>query len=263
MGKLDEFLVTSADILRTAFGTSKKEIFTSAIIVAGGHSSRMGGNVTKQMMLISGIPVVAHTLIAFEQSERISEIVVAAKEDEIPLYHNFAVKYGITKLSSVVAGGETRQESVLNAFNVTSPKAKYVAVHDGARCLITTKEIEKVLDAAIKYGAATAAVRTVDTVKIADKNGFIERTEDRNYVWNAQTPQIFGRNLYCAAAVTAKEAGFEATDDNSLVERIGYKVKLVECSKENIKITRPCDIKTAERIMLDRKEAKESEKCSE
>ena len=255
MGKLDDVLAAGADILRTALGTNGKDVFTSAIIVAGGHSSRMGGYVTKQMMLVCGVPVVVHTLLAFERSERISEIVIAAKEDEIPLYRDFAVKYGITKLTNVVAGGDTRQESVLCGFNATSPKTKFVAIHDAARCLITTSEIEKVLDAAIKYGAATAAVKTVDTVKIADAKGFIERTEDRNYVWNAQTPQIFGRNLYCAAAETAKDADFKATDDNSLVERIGYKVKLVECSKENFKITRPEDIKTAERIMSEREKA--------
>lgn len=263
MGKLDEILVTTSDIIRTAFGTSKKDVFTSAVIVAGGNSTRMGGDITKQLMLVLGIPVVVRTLLAFERSERISEIIVAAREDEIPVYRDFAVKYGITKLKNVVAGGATRQESVLCGFNATSPMTKYVAIHDAARCLITTSEIEKVLDAAIKYGAATAAVRTVDTVKIADKNGFIDRTEDRNYVWCAQTPQIFGRNLYCAAAETAKEAGFCATDDNSLAERIGYKVKLVECSKENFKITHPDDIKNAERILSEREAQKETRKCSE
>lgn len=259
MGKLDDFLRGAASVFHAAAGTSGKNVFTSAVIAAGGHSARMGGDTTKQMMNLIGMPVIAHTLLAFEHAECISEIVVAAKEDEIPLYYEFADKYGITKLSAVTAGGETRQISVYNAFLKTSEKAKFVAFHDGARCLVTPDDIEKVFRAAVKYGAASAAVRAVDTVKIADKNGFIERTEDRNFVYMAQTPQIFGRNLYCAAAVTAREDGFEATDDNSLAERIGYRVKLVECSPENLKITRPDDLKNAERILLERR--KKAEKC--
>ena len=252
MGKLTDFLTAAANVLHTVTGNLKENKFTSAIIVAGGSSLRMGGETTKQMTLLCGIPVVVHTLLAFEKCERINEIIVVAKEDELPLYDGFKHTYGLSKLASVVKGGSTRQESSLMGFDATSPKADYVAIHDAARCLITSEEIVKTLDGAIKYGAASASVGVVDTVKIVDEHGFAYKTEDRNHVRLAQTPQIFSRNLYCAAAYTAKEEGFDATDDNMLVERIGRKIKMIDCSKDNIKITRPEDLKKAERILCER-----------
>lgn len=261
MGKLADFFKTTADILHIASGNSRDKIFTSAIIVAGGSSLRMGGDRTKQMMLVCGSPVVAHTLLAFEKCNRINEIIVVAKEDEIQLYDELKAKYCISKLTKVVKGGETRQASALCGFDATSPKADFVAIHDAARCLVTCEDICRVLDAAIKYGAASASVGVSDTVKIVDNNGFSVRTEDRSFVRLAQTPQIFGRNLYCAAAYTAKEECFEATDDNMLAERIGHKVKMVETSRENFKITFPEDVKKAETILLSRR--KEHDQCSE
>lgn len=262
MNKLSDFLKASADILHAVAGNSKQNKRTSAIIVAGGSSLRMGGDKTKQMMLLSGKPLVVHSLLAFQGCERISEIIVVAKEDEVSLYEKFREEFGITKLSKTVKGGDTRQQSALCGFEAVSPKADFVAIHDAARCLIEVADIEKVLDAAIKYSAASASVSVVDTVKIVDSKGFAIRTEDRNFVKLAQTPQIFSRNLYSAAAYTAKEEGFETTDDNMLAERIGYKVKMVECSAENIKITHPDDIIRAEKILSERKERLEK-KCSE
>ena len=253
MGKLSDFLGAAADILHTASGNSKEKKFTSAIIVAGGSSLRMGGEKTKQMMLINKIPVVVHTLLAFEKCVRINEIIVVAKKDEIPLYDDFKIRYNVSKLRATVEGGETRQQSALCGFEAVSPKADFVAIHDAARCLVEISDIEKVLDEAIKYGAASASTSVFDTVKIVDRKGFTIRTEDRTAVRLAQTPQIFGRNLYCAAAYTAKEEGFEATDDNMLAERIGYKVKMVDCSRNNIKITLPDDISKAEKILEERK----------
>lgn len=250
---LSNILKSTAELFRTITGTDKTKKFTSAIILAGGSSSRMGGDTTKQLMLVCGIPIVAHTLIAFEKCDRINEIIVVAREDEIPLYKDISAMYGITKLTKTVCGGDSRQRSALNGFNAVSPKCDYVALHDAARCLITGDDIEKVLDSAIKHKAAIAATKAVDTVKIADKNGFVERTEDRNFVWLAATPQIFSRNLYCAAAYTADEAAFETTDDSMLAERIDHKVKLVETSKNNLKITTPDDIEKATYILEKRR----------
>lgn len=252
MGKFTDFLKTAGEVLNSLTGHRKK-LFTSAVIVAGGSSLRMGGDVTKQMMLVNSLPVVVHTLLSFEKTEEISEIIVVAKEDEIPLYDGFAKKYGITKLKSTVKGGGTRQESALCGFNAISPKADFVAIHDAARCLVTSEDITRVLREAEKYGAASASTSVVDTVKIVNKNGFVVRTEDRATVKLAQTPQVFKRNLYCAAAYTARDEGFEATDDNMLIERIDFPVKLVECSADNIKITHPSDIEKAERILNNRK----------
>lgn len=261
MADINKIFSTLGDLFHTAGGNKRDSYFASAIIAAGGSSTRLGGDVTKQMMTICGLPVIVHTLLAFENCPRISEIVVVAKEDEIDRYSDFAREHGITKFKVAVKGGSTRQESVLNGFNATNEKADFVAIHDGARCLITPEEIDKVLLAAYKYGAATASVSAFDTVKLADSKGFISETVDRTKVRLAQTPQVFGRTLYCAAAYTAREEGFEATDDCMLCERINQKIKLVECSRENIKITTAQDIKTAERILSGRKEV-EGE-CSE
>ena len=261
MADINKIFSTLGDFFHTAGGNKRDSYFVSAIIAAGGSSTRLGGDVTKQMMTICGLPVIVHTLLAFENCPRISEIVVVAKEDEVDRYADFAREHGITKFKVAVKGGSTRQESVLNGFNATNEKADFVAIHDGARCLITPEEIDKVLLAAYKYGAATASVSAFDTVKLADSKGFISETVDRTKVRLAQTPQVFGRTLYCAAAYTAREEGFEATDDCMLCERINQKIKLVECSRENIKITTAQDIKTAERILSGRKEV-EGE-CSE
>ncbi len=258
MAALDGIFRSVGDLLRTAGGNNRDRYFVSAIIAAGGSSTRLGGDTTKQLMTVAGLPVIVHTLLAFERCPRISEIIVVAREDEVSLYRPFAEKYGITKFKKAVAGGATRQESVLNGFNASYEKADFVAIHDGARCLITPEEIDRVLLAAYKYGAATASVSAFDTVKIANSKGFIEETVDRSRVRLAQTPQVFRRILYCAAAYTAKEEGFEATDDCMLCERIDQRIKLVECSRENLKITTAEDIKTAERILSERDAAKGS-----
>ena len=261
MADIKKICSVLGDLFHTAGGNKRDRYFVSAVIAAGGSSTRLGGDTTKQMMTLCGLPVIVHTLLAFENCPRISEIVVVAKEDEVDRYAGFARQYGITKFKVAVKGGSTRQESVLNGFNATNEKADFVAVHDGARCLITPEEIENVLLSAYKYGAATASVSAFDTVKIADSKGFISETVDRAKVRLAQTPQVFKRNLYCAAAYTAREEGFEATDDCMLCERINQRIKLVECSRENLKITTAEDIKAAERILAQRKEVKGE--CSE
>ena len=147
--------------------------------------------------------------------------------------------------------------SVLKGLDAVSSKSKFVAIADGARCLTTPDQIDIVCHTAYKYKAATAAHRSTDTVKIADKKGFIESTADRNMVWLAQTPQVFKTNLYRSAAYTAFKKGFEATDDNSLVENIKYPIRLVECGAQNIKITTREDLCLAEAILQDRKRVEE------
>ncbi len=240
-----------ANLLRTVSGSDKRIRPTSAIIVAAGSSSRMGetGGVTKQHMELWEMPVVVRSILEFEKCELISEIIVVARADELAIYDEYKIKYGFSKLKAVVPGGKTRQESVMCGFEAISPSSVFVAIHDGARCLVTTDIIEKVCLAAYRYRAATAATAVRDTVKLADKHGFIDSTVDRNIVWLAQTPQVFYVPLYRAAAYNAKEQEFDATDDNSLVERIQNPVKLIECGRENIKITTPDDLRLAEQIL--------------
>ena len=138
-------------------------------------------------------------------------------------------------------------------MNLVDKKSKFVAIADGARCLITPDQINSVCRAAYKYKAATAAHRSTDTVKIADKKGFIDSTADRNTVWLAQTPQVFRTKLYRAAAYSALKDGVKGTDDNSLVEFIGHPIRLVECGSQNIKITTQEDMAIAEGVLKSRR----------
>ena len=241
-----------AGILRAVSGSPHPKNFTSAVIAAAGLSERFGGDVTKQMTTLCGVPLLIHTLRAYEASDCIHEIIIVAKTSELAAWQKLCEAHGITKLSRIVEGGYTRQESVLRGFEAIDKRAKFVAIADGARCLITPERITEVCRAAYKYKAATAAHRSTDTVKIADKKGFIGSTTDRDTVWLAQTPQVFKTKLYRAAAYTALKKGFAATDDNSLVENVGHPIRLVECGAQNIKITTREDLAVAEGVLCDR-----------
>ncbi len=221
--------------------------YNSAIIVAGGSSSRIGGDKTKQLVPILGIPTVVRTVSVFEKCKFINEIIVVAKCDEIPLYEDWKKEYCWKKVSKIVSGGADRQESVLNGFKSISDKSEFVYIHDGARCLVTEEMIKKVGHAACIHGAAIAAQKASDTVKLAD--GKKLSTPDRSSVWLAQTPQVFMTEMYRAAAYSAKKSKLTATDDASLCEALGFAVQPIDCGKENMKITSPCDFAIAEAIL--------------
>lgn len=244
-----------AQILRVLSGKPAIKNLTSAVILAAGSSSRMGGETTKQLMDLDGMPVVVHTLLAYEAADTIHEIIVVAREEEIPLYEQFKETYGITKLTKVVKGGETRQESARFGSDEVNPKAKFIAIADAARCLTTPGEIAKVCRQAYSWGAASAGVRATDTVKVVDKSAFVESTPDRPYVWIAQTPQIFQVQIYRAAAYACRDEGFNGSDDNSLVEHLHIPVKMVRTHRENIKVTEPWDLLFAKAVLDARKAA--------
>lgn len=243
-------LSTIADALRASVGTDMAPA-TSAVIVAAGNSTRMGKGVSKQLLKVAGVPVLARTLHAFAQSGYIDEIILVTRASDMRDITLLLTKYGIKKPVRLVVGGATRADSVKRGVEAISKKAKFVAIHDGARCLITPQMIKKVLRAAYLHRAATAACTVHDTVKIATKRGFIERTENRDLVWLAQTPQVFDVNLYRAALANVKDESL--TDDNQLIESIGYPVKLVDCGADNLKITRPEDLPRAEAVLAQRR----------
>ncbi len=252
-----------AGILRAVAGTPDPKNFTSAVICAAGSSTRMEklmGEPRKQFMELCGLPVVARTLLAYEAANTIHEIIVVAREDEIPLYANFRETYGLTKLTKIVKGGATRQESARLGSDEVDERCKFIAVADAARCLTTSEEIQKVCHAAYQWGAASAGVKATDTVKLCDKSAFIESTPDRDYVWLAQTPQVFSITIYRTAAYVCRDDEITATDDNSMAEYIRVPVKMVACSRENIKITEPADTVFAEAILEMRK--REAEKAA-
>lgn len=244
-----------AGILRTIAGKPHPKHFTSVVICAAGSSTRMGEGTSKQLMELEGLPVVVRTLQAYEASDCVHEIIVVAKEDEIPLYDNVKEAYGITKLTKVVKGGATRQESARFGSDEVDKRCKYIAVADAARCLTTPEEINRVIHAAYQWNAASAGIKAADTVKVCDKSAFVDYTPERKLVWLAQTPQVFEINLYRAAAYVCRDEKFEATDDNQMAEHIRVPVKMVECSRENIKITEPADLVFAKAVLAVRKEA--------
>lgn len=248
---MSEKLTAIAEGLRAAVGKWKDRT-TAAIIVAAGSSTRMGGAIPKQFMPLNGIPAVVRTLRAYEEAEYVSFIVVVARPGDRERYLEYKEKFNLTKLRDIVEGGATRQESVLHGIETIGESAKYVAIADGVRPLITPRAIDTVCLAAYRYGAASAAFRATDTIKTADKHGFVTGTIDRTTVWNATTPQAFDINIYRAAAYHALDTKFVATDDNSLVENIDRPVKLVDCGKENLKLTEPTDVCIAEALLARR-----------
>jgi 2-C-methyl-D-erythritol 4-phosphate cytidylyltransferase len=241
-----------ADVMRAANG-KKKYKPTSAVIVAAGGSTRMGG-IDKQFMPVCGMPVLAHTVKSFEDCPAIGEIIIVTRPESVEKITELCREHGFLKVKEVVIGGADRQESVWNGFSKIDDRSEFVAIHDGARCLITPEQIEKIVLEAYRCGAATAATRATDTVKIAEKGAYISDTCDRNKVWLAQTPQVFDADLYRAATYLAGEANFKATDDCMLAEHMKFnQVKLVECGKYNMKITTPDDVIIAEAILASRK----------
>lgn len=232
-----------------AFGSGKSH-FTSAIILCAGASTRFGAN--KQTTMVLSKPAVARTIDAFEKCEKINEIILVVPKDNLLSFQDIVAENDYAKISGIVTGGETRQLSAMRGLKHVSAKAKYIAVHDGARCLVTPEIIENVLADAIDFGCATAATRVTDTVKLSDEDGFIKKTVDRSNLWNVQTPQIFEAESYKSASYVAWEKGIEVTDDCMLAEYAGLSVKLTETGKDNIKITYPEDVALAEHILLKR-----------
>ena len=230
----------------------KMNNFVSAVIVSAGNSSRMGG-VNKQFLEINNIPVIAHTIKVFEASDLIDEIVVVTRECDIDSIKNLVSQYGFKKVSDVVIGGETRQLSVYNGVINTNKNADFVAIHDGARPLVTEKVIANTLYKAFECGAAATGVKVKDTVKQVNDNDDIVRTPDRAYLRFIQTPQVFSKSLYLDAVNTVENSR-DFTDDCMLIEAYGKIVKFVDGDYENIKITTPEDVELALNYLNKRRE---------
>ena len=230
---------------------------TSAVILAAGDSKRMG-NVNKLFYRINGIPVLAHSLIAYQKCPLIREIVVVAKPADFYRIQDMKRKYGISKMTHLVAGGETRQESAKNGIEKLGDEVKYVAIADGARCLTTPTQITKVCLSAYKQMASCAAHKVTDTVKRATVLHNTTETVARDNLWEMQTPQVFHTAIYKAAMIKAEDNKLQATDDATLIENLGYRVHLIECGIGNIKITTMEDIPLAEAVIDYRNRKKQS-----
>lgn len=221
---------------------------TSVIIVCAGKSTRMGG-VNKILLPLGKRLVIGVTMQAFQKCESVAEIIIVAREADIPAIKAEAEAAGITKLRACTTGGDTRQASVINGVKCISKGTDLVAVHDGARPLVKPEHIEKTIRDASVFGGATLGVPVKDTIKTVS-DGLITDTPPRKFLYITQTPQVFKRSLYFEGIDFALEHGLDFTDDCQLVEAIGGKVAMTVGDYTNIKITTPEDIKLAE-VMLE------------
>ena len=232
------------DITRQARKLLKLK-YCGAVIVAAGSASRMGG-IDKVMAPLGGEPMVVKSVRAFQECDAIREIVVVTRPDLIVPIRDLCS--GFDKVTAVVAGGKDRPESVSRGLNALSPKATLVAVHDGARPLISWQVIDRTVRAANTYGAAAPAIPVKDTIKLV-QGGVVKETPERKNLFAVQTPQVFDFDLLRGALKKAAEDKAEITDDCSAVERMGMSVKIVEGDERNLKITTPIDLTIAKMLL--------------
>ncbi len=222
---------------------------TSALIVAAGSSVRFGGALPKQFRTLAGKPLLVWAIQRFEEAASIDDITLVVAKDQIQYtQEKVLAPYDFKKVIGVMAGGATRQESVLRGLESFSTSTRLIAIHDGARPLVSPVDIDAVVKEAATHKAAILATRVIETVKRV-KDGYILSTQDRNDLWTAQTPQVFEYSLIVAAHRRAAVAGQDATDDAALVETAGYKVCVVEATAPNLKITNREDMKLAEALL--------------
>ena len=222
---------------------------TSAIIVAAGQGSRMGPNIDKLFLEVSGAPVVAHTWERLDETESIDEIVLVIRDGLKSAFEELATTLEIQKPYRFVFGGKERQDSVWNGLLAISPSASIVAIQDGARPCTPAELIEATIDAARETGAAVAAQRVTDTIKQSDDGKIIARHLDRSRLWAVQTPQTFRVDVIRKALAAVREKGLLVTDDTAACELIGQPVRLVESTKPNPKVTVPADLHYIELLL--------------
>lgn len=229
---------------------NKRLPYCAAVIVAGGSSERFGSD--KLFAEIDGKPVLGMTLETFAAADCIQEIILVVRESILERAARLARAYGCGKVKLVVPGGKTRALSSYAGVMSTSKKTKLIAIHDGARPLVSEEVIEQTLWAAHRHIAAAPAIAVRDTIKIA-RDSLVESTPDRSTLFAVQTPQVFQADIIRAALVNAVQNDLSITDDCAAAEAIGTPITLTQGSEENIKITTPMDLAIAEQIVSRRK----------
>ncbi len=222
----------------------------SAIIVAGGKGIRMNSKVRKQYLSIEDRPILAHTLLPFASCSMINNIYLVVPEEDFDFcYEQILSSFNLKKEIHLIPGGTERQDSVYNGLMAVDSKDGIVVIHDGVRPFVPPDLIEECIKGAEEFGACIPGIPAFDTLKQVSKQGYIETTLPRDIVWLAQTPQAFQYDLITEAHKTAKHDRYMGTDDASLAERIGKKVKMITGSPRNIKITNKEDIAIARAII--------------
>ncbi len=234
-----------------------KNKFT-AIVLAGGKGSRMNTTIAKQYLLLAGKPVLYYSLACFQQSGPIEDIILVVGDgQEDYVREQITEKYQLTKVRRIVPGGKERYDSVRNGLNALQEEkecGQYVLIHDGARPFLTQEIIDRICREVLTEKACAVGMPVKDTIKITDTEGYVASTPDRRTVWQVQTPQAFDLNLIREAYQnwedSGEKSGFCITDDAGMVERFTeQKVKMVEGSYRNIKITTPEDLEIGERFL--------------
>ncbi len=224
-----------------------------AIVPAAGKGIRIGGAGVREKpyLLLGDKPILAHTLIALSNCEVIDEIVVVVSKSARSICQAEIIdKYGLHKVKKVVIGGPTRSDSVFNGLKELDRSHELVLIHDGNRPFVTKDMVNGVVEEVAKSCACILAVRIVPTIKEIDEDLKVVRTLERSRLWAVQTPQAFRRELILRAYESAGEQRSLVTDDSTLVERIGYKVKVIEGSRQNFKITTQEDLVAAEAFLF-------------
>ncbi|MCU0613612.1 MAG: 2-C-methyl-D-erythritol 4-phosphate cytidylyltransferase [Desulfobacterales bacterium] len=222
-----------------------------AIIVAAGAGVRMKTPMRKQYLLLQDRPILAHTLSVFEKCSAISRIYLVVPEKDFDFVHTTILTCCCKKKEVIlVPGGKERQDSVFNGLGALDDDDKYIVVHDGVRPMILPKMIEDCLQGAFEYRACIMGLPARETIKQVNHDHFIQKTLSRDTLWLAQTPQAFEFDLLRRAHYQAKAENYHGTDDSSLVERLGIKVKMIPGNPCNIKITTPEDLLLAQSILI-------------
>ena len=230
MGKL-------SDVLRRA---SRKSC--SVVVLGAGDAQRMGSD--KMLLDLDGVPVLIRSLLVFQESEWVDEILVVTKEEKLETVSQLCRRYEVGKVSAVIRGGKTRTESALAGVLAVSRDAGLICIHDGARPLVSREIVEETIRAGQLHRSAAPAVGVSDTIRVL--SGDTLQTPDREKVYAMQTPQVFESALIKAALTKARDSGQTYTDDCGAVEAIGVVPHLTKGSEENLKITTPADMVLAE-----------------
>jgi 2-C-methyl-D-erythritol 4-phosphate cytidylyltransferase len=202
--------------------------------------------------MLQNKPVIAYALEAFEQCDEIDEIIVVVASKELEYFKtNILHKFDFHKVKEVVEGGLERQQSAYNGLKSVSQDSDIILIHDGARPFVSQQTIINCINEAKMCGAASAGMPSKDTIKLVDQNGIVTSTPPRDRVWQTQTPQAFKRALIIEAHEIARYKQITATDDAMLIEMLGYPVKMVTATYENIKITTPEDLSLGEQLIKD------------
>ncbi len=239
--------------------TKNDKIQTVVVIPAAGKGERFGGKEPKQFLELSGMPILIRSVKIFDSVSEIERIIIALNLDRRSLVDSQLKRFGIKKEVTYAEGGATRQESVYNALTSDYAKSSdLVLVHDAARPLATPDLAGNIISAAIEYGAAIPVLKPKDTIKRVSEEGFVEETIDRSVLRTVQTPQGFKTATLLEANEKARKDGFVGTDDASLVERMGMKVKTTQGEDANIKITSKADLLAAEAQLSNESEKSEN-----